>query len=260
MMRKRGLDSDRLLELAIKKGLAGGLDVGTEAGDTSNRVWVHRKFPRVKLAAGLYPAEAEYEDLSSRLDFLVEDIESYPVNAIGEIGIDYHWNYGTPEKQRDLMIRQIEIANRYGLPIIVHNREADTQVAEILQQHPPLAGGIMHCFSSGPEAARTFVDAGMHISFAGNITYKNSHPIRSAARTVPLDRVLLETDSPYLSPQRVRRYPNHPGHIGYVYNEIAKLHGVSMEELVETIGNNFSTLFPSKSSSGQALRDEGAVS
>lgn len=244
IMGKKDLDTRKLLEKAVTAGLVGGLDIGTEAGDTAGRATMIDGFPQFGLAAGLYPSEAEHERLQDRLDLLLRDLQQFPVVAIGEIGIDLHWNYTTPKRQRDLMIQQIEVANRYGLPIIVHNRDADEEIAEVLKEHPPAAGGIMHCFSSGPEAAKTFLDAGMHISFAGNITYKKSDELRAAARAVPIDRLLTETDSPYLSPQAVRGKPNHPGHVGYVYETIASLRSIDPEKLVEAVRENFYRLFP----------------
>lgn len=245
MMLKKGIAPRNSLKKALELGLRGGLDIGTEAGDTAGRAALIDDLPQFGLAAGLYPSEAEHEKLQDRLDLLVRDIENLPVVAVGEIGIDLHWNYATMERQRELMIQQVEIANRYGLPTIVHNRDADKEVAEVLKEHPPLAGGIMHCFSSGPEAAKIFLNSGMYISFAGNITYKKSDEIRAAAaRTVPIDRLLTETDSPYLSPQAVRGKPNHPGHVGYVYEEVASLRGMDLEELVEAVQKNFFRLFP----------------
>jgi TatD DNase family protein len=244
MMLQKGLDPIILLGKACKLGLRGGLDIGTEAGDTQGRAKIIDGLSCFGLAAGLYPSEAEHERLGERLDLLVKDIEGFPVIAIGEIGIDLHWNYATPKRQRDLMIPQIEIANRYGLPVIVHNREADSEVVEVLRSHPPAAGGIMHCYSSDSERVWDFLDAGMYISFAGNLTYGKGGDIREAVRVVPTERILIETDSPYLSPQAVRGSRNHPGHIGYVYEEVALLRGCGLEELTAAVRKNFFTLFP----------------
>ncbi len=244
MMRKKDLEPDTLLTRALELGMIGGIDIGIEAGDTCNRTWVSEKFPDIKIAAGLYPSEAEHENLADRLAILRHDVESFPISAIGEIGIDLYWNYGTVERQRELMRRQIELANMHRLPIIIHNREADREVVEVLRSTPPEAGGIMHCFSSDAAAAREFLDAGLYISFAGNLTYKKSEELRNAARDVPLDRLLAETDSPFLSPQKVRGKTNHPGHVGFVYYQLAELHNIEVEELIRIVAENFTRLFP----------------
>lgn len=243
MMRKKGLNPDAVLARALKSGMSGGIDIGIQAGDTGDRVWVQEKYPAIKLAAGLYPAEAEHEDIEARLSILSNDLRRYPVAAIGEIGVDLYWNYGTVEHQQNLMRLQIELANRHSLPVIIHNRNADQAVAEVLRATPPLAGGIMHCFSSDAAAARVFLDAGLYISFAGNLTYKKSESLCNAAQSVPLDRILAETDSPFLSPQEVRGKPNHPGHVGFVYSRLAELHALEIDRLIQIISENFTRLF-----------------
>jgi len=251
VMREKGLDPVSVFESIFSKGFTAGIDIGTRAGDTAERAWIHERYGSISLAAGLFPAEAEQPDTEKRLDLLIADLNNHPVRAVGEIGLDLHWNYATPEKQQDLFIKQIEIANQFGLPIIVHNRAADRLIEETVRAHPPKSGGIMHCFSSDYAYAERFIQCGFYISFAGNITYKGSEGIREAARKIPLDRLLVETDSPYLSPQKVRGRPNHPGHIGYIYREIASIRGVDLEEVVYTVSKNFSSLlkigvFPDK--------------
>jgi len=243
MMAEKGLDPRELLSKCIDAGLAGGIDIGTRAGDTAERLWLHREFPQILLAAGLYPAVCEQEDMQAAMDELERDIQSHPVAAVGEIGIDYHWNYGTPERQRQLIELQIDLANRYDLPIIIHNRRADRAVLETLQHKAPQNSGIMHCFSSGAEEAKKFLDLGVYISFAGNLTYRRSHELREAARIVPLDRMLVETDSPYLSPQRWRGKINHPGHIGSTYRQLSDIRNLKLQALVDQVGKNFSDLF-----------------
>ncbi len=242
VMRQKGLDPVSLLETCFSNGFTAGIDIGTRAGDTAERAWIHERYDSISLAAGLFPAEAEEPDTAKRLDLLIADLNNHPVKAVGEIGLDFHWNYATPEKQQDLFIKQIEIANQFGLPVIVHNREADQLIEETVRAHPPKAGGIMHCFSSGYAYAERFIQSGFYISFAGNITYKGSEDIREAAGRIPLDRILIETDSPYLSPQKVRGRPNHPGHIGLVYREIAAIRGIDLEEVVAAVFKNFSSL------------------
>lgn len=217
--------------------------MGTRAGDTKERAWIHERFPQILIASGLYPSEAENPRMIDRLDLLTVDLNTFPVAALGEIGLDYHWNYATPKLQKDLFSNQIQIANHYDLPIIIHNRKADQSVSEILKANRPEFGGIMHCFSSDYSFAKMSIDDGFYISFAGNISYKGSQAIRDTAQRIPLDRLLVETDSPYLSPQKVRGQTNHPGHIGYIYQEIAALRGIDLERLITAVRDNFYSLF-----------------
>lgn len=243
VMHKKGLDADTLLSRALAAGMSGGIDIGIESGDTAGRLWLHEKYPEIKLAAGLYPSEAERANLDDSLRMLTEDLKKFPIAAVGEIGVDRYWNYGTVDRQQQLVQRQIELANRHQLPVIIHNREADREVSEVLRTTPPKGGGIMHCFSSDSAAARDFLEAGLYISFAGNLTYKKSEELRKAAHTVPLDRLLAETDSPFLSPQKVRGRLNHPGHVGFVYYQLAEIHNIEVEQLIKAIAQNFSRLF-----------------
>lgn len=243
MMEKKGMNVRPLISQALQTGLAGGIDIGIEAGDTARRHWIRQEFPQIKLATGLYPAEAEYEEIADRIALLCEDIERFSPAAVGEMGVDRYWNYATVERQQELMRQQIEVANRYRLPIIIHNRDADAEVLEVLKDTPPRAGGVLHCFSSNAEGARSFVDAGLYISFAGNLTYKKSEALREAAAAVPLDRLLAETDSPFLSPQKLRGKLNHPGQVGFVYRSLAELHGQELTRLIQLISENFRRLF-----------------
>lgn len=244
MMRTKGLDPKKILLECRAAGLAAGIDIGVHAGDTADRAWVAGEFPEIKLAAGLAPSEAENEVPEARVELLERDLQSFRVEVLGEIGVDGYWNYGTPERQKELFALQIELANRYKLPVIIHSRSGDEQLLEVLEEHRPLWGGIMHCFSSGYETAKRCVDFGLLISFAGNIGYKNSDNLRAAAVQLPGETLLVETDSPFLSPEPFRGKPNHPGKVAYVYRMLAELRGVEVEVLVETIGSNFKRLFP----------------
>ncbi len=248
MMKKRELDPEGLIADAVEAGLAGGIDIGVEAGDTAGRVWIRDRFPGFLLASGLAPAEAERENIEDRLELLVNDLKEHPIEAIGEIGVDGYWNYGTPDTQRELFAAQIEIANRWGLPVIIHSRASDELLLEVLDAHRPEHGGIMHCYSSGYDTAVRCIDHGLLISFAGNITFKKSDELREVARSIPEEAILAETDSPFLSPEPLRGKPNHPGRVGFVYSSIAECRGLETADSVETIGENYRRLFGNTSS------------
>jgi TatD DNase family protein len=240
IMADKGMDAGRLLKEAAEAGLRGGLDVGILPEDTERRLALTAPFPWIRLSAGIYPGGSEglLPDLEKRLC-------TGMFSAVGETGIDLHWNYAPAEKQAELFIRQIELANAFRLPVVIHSRKADREVLSALRQCRPEYGGILHCFSSGYETAKSCIDLGLYISFAGNITYKHTDEVREAAVKIPADRLLLETDAPYLSPQPVRSKKNQPGFIEHTYSFTAGLRDTDQEELQRQVAKNFFTLFPS---------------
>jgi TatD DNase family protein len=160
------------------------------------------------------------------------------VVAVGECGLDYHHHYGTKEEQRSLFADQIEVADDIGLPVVVHSRDADGDLLEMLERRIPRCGAIIHCFSSGPEIAERLLDLGCTLSFAGNITYKKAEEVRETARMVPSDRYVLETDSPYLPPEGKRGKTNEPANVVIIGAYIADIRGMSVEAVAyETMEN-----------------------
>ena len=242
-MREKGLDPVESLSGCFQNGFAAALDVAVDAEDFEERRMLLAPFERVLLTAGISPFHAGSPELTDRLRLLERQISSPRVIAVGEIGLDRHWDYGTPEEQRDLFVAQVEIAIGAGLPIVVHNREADRELLSLIEGHRPPKGGIMHCYSSDYPTAVRFVDLGFLISFAGNVTYKHSEAIQEAARRLPAASLLVETDSPYLAPVPERGRPCHPALVAHTYAFVAGLRGVAVDELVALVGSNFSRLF-----------------
>jgi TatD DNase family protein len=246
VMSRKGMDPRALLQEAFDKGLEAAVDIGTAAGDLAEREALLEGFDRIYFAAGLYPSLAGEGDLPLLMEALGRDVSSAgkKIVAIGECGIDLHWDYAPADRQQDLFEMQIAFANSLGLPVVVHNREADREILEVLRRCRPEAGGVMHCYSSGADVLPGFLDAGMFISFAGNLTFKNAELIRRAARQVPLDRVVFETDSPYLAPMPHRGKANHPALVEHSYRFFAQLRGLEMEELQDQVRRNVEALFP----------------
>jgi TatD DNase family protein len=237
-MMKKGTDIHELYHRLGESSFAGGIDIGVDPDDVKERYELLHGFPDIYLSAGLYPGYAGENNQSSLLKQLERNVESFPVVALGEIGVDCHHDFAPPEEQQAFFADCIRVANDADLPIIVHNRDADSYVYETLKTHPPKRGGIIHCFSSQREWAVRFVEAGLYISFAGNITYKNAEPLRDAALAVPKDRLLVETDSPYLSPHPHRGKPNNPGRILHTYQFLADLLSMEPQELVDQVREN----------------------
>jgi TatD DNase family protein len=163
------------------------------------------------------------------------------VVAVGEIGLDYHYDM-PPDRQRDLFARQLGWAVERDLPVVVHSREAEDDVLAGLREHRG-ARGVIHCFTEGPAMAEAAVELGFYVSFAGIITFKSAQDLRDIAARVPLERTLVETDSPYLAPVPHRGKRNEPAFVVEVAKTIAELHGVSLEEVERVTSENVRGLF-----------------
>jgi TatD DNase family protein len=235
---------------ALGRGeLATCIDVGTGLGDLPDRVALLEHCGVRHCSLGLYPSYSAENDFTSLLTQLEQDIhtlETHPnihLVAIGEIGIDLHWNYAPAERQAELMIAQIRLANRLDLPVIIHNRLADQAIAQALHQCPPNRGGVMHCFSANADFAVSMHEIGMAISFAGNITYKASVDIQESAKRLPRQAILCETDSPYLSPMPHRGKTNHPSQVRLVYEHLALIRGENLADLAAQVTENAKRVF-----------------
>jgi TatD DNase family protein len=168
------------------------------------------------------------------------------VLALGEIGLDYHYDHSPRDTQREVFIRQMEIARQAGKPIVIHTREAWADTAALLEEHWRSSGlgGIMHCFSGDAEQARQSLDLGFHISFAGVLTFAKAEELRQTAAVVPMDRLLVETDAPYLTPapfRKVRR--NEPRYVIETARKLAEIQGIPFEEVAAATTRNFRQLF-----------------
>ncbi|TFG59609.1 MAG: TatD family deoxyribonuclease [Spirochaetales bacterium] len=238
-MEDRQLAVDKIISEAENEGFSALLDVSIDNRDILKRTDFASRHSCVHTALGLAPSAAASDDWILELEKLDGYISQVMPCALGEIGLDYHWNYGSPEKQKHLFASQIRLANDRALPVIIHNRKADSDVLSILKEIPPLYGGIMHCFSADKDTAVRFLELGMKLSFAGNTTYRQSGALREAAAFLPLHSILVETDSPFLPPEGFRGKPNSPLNVAYVYTVIAELRGISIENLVEAVKINY---------------------
>ena len=215
-----------------------GLECGTEPGDAEERIKLIGKRLDVMMSMGAGPWMLEKEEnIETIIENLKKDIDRFGADAIGECGFDKHWNYGTIEKQRELFIREIMLSKELNLALIVHSRDADEELLSLSSYFDDRT--IMHSFSSGPETTKKILDSGAYISFSGNITYKANEHIRESAKYCPVEKILFETDSPYLSPVPMRGKPNTPMNTEYTLAFIAELKGVDKEELKERVKENF---------------------
>jgi TatD DNase family protein len=169
----------------------------------------------------------------------IEDGTRLPrVIAIGEIGLDYYRKFGDRDSQVELFIRQLELAEKLSLPVIIHNRDAGADVLEILRERLPRRGGILHCYSEDPEYARKALDLNLLISFAGNVTYRNARNLQDTAKKIPVDRMLIESEAPFMVPAIHRGKRNKPSYINETAAFIAEVREIPVEELTETLYAN----------------------
>ncbi|RQV98484.1 MAG: TatD family deoxyribonuclease [Calditrichaeota bacterium] len=242
-MKKKGIDVVELLRDVFSNGIEYIMDASVDEKNFSERLKFKQQFPGVFLSAGIHPNEVK--TIQEQIERITEQIETGMVSAIGETGLDFHWDTVPTEKQKEMFRAHIELSKSFKLPLIIHNRLADKEILEILQSEDA-TNGVIHCFSSNYHFARKFVDQGFYISFAGNVTYKKADEIREAARQVPLDRILVETDAPYLAPQKTRGKLNHPGYIGYTIDCIADIFNMGADETAQLTSDNFLRLFAPK--------------
>jgi TatD DNase family protein len=243
-------DADRA-EVIARAGAAGVtaiLNVGTgdpQSGAFERALEVAERYEGVYAAAGVHPHDARLFDerVAERLEQLLRS--SKRVLAWGEIGLDYHYDHSPREVQRAVFTEQLRRARAARLPIIIHSRAADDDTAMILRAEwaGAEAGGIMHCFGGGPVLANAALELGLHISFAGNVTFKNAEPLREIARRIPLDRLLVETDCPFLTPVPFRGRRNEPARVVETARVLAGLHGLDTAEFGRITSANFARLF-----------------
>lgn len=197
---------------------------------------------QVFASVGVHPNEREGQDPSTE-DLVVLAADPRVV-AIGETGLDYYRSEGDLGWQHERFRRHIRAARKSGLPLIVHTREASADTIAILREEgAEQAGGVMHCFSETWDVARAALDLGFYISFSGIVTFKSAEALREVAKRVPADRLLIETDSPYLAPVPHRGKTNEPAYVRFVAQHLAELRGERLEALAEQTTNNFFTLF-----------------
>jgi len=237
-------ETDAVLARAREAGLVGIVNVGAGRGldGLAAAVALAARHPDVWAAVGVHPHDARLLDAAA-LD-LVRDLARRPrVVAIGEIGLDYYRKFGDRDSQVELFIRQLELAEKLSLPVIIHNRDAGSDVLEILRERLPKRGGILHCYSEDYEYAKKALDLNLWISFAGNVTYRNARNLQDTAKKIPVERMLIESEAPFMVPAIHRGKRNKPSYINETAAFIAQLRELPMEDLTEVLYANSLTVF-----------------
>ena len=240
-----GDDRDAVIERAIAAGVEHMLAFGTGDGppDLEAGLRLADKDAAFYATVGVYPhhaSKATADDFKRLADLLAHP----KVLAIGEIGLDYHYDFSPREVQKSAFIQQMEIAAQALKPIVIHTREAWDDTLAMIEQHwtPHGIGGIMHCFSGGPEEARRAIELGFYLSFGGILTFPKALAVQDAAKLAPRDRILIETDAPYLAPVPKRGKRNEPALIVHTARKLAELRGESYEEVCDATSENFRRL------------------
>ena len=221
----------------IAVGGAGDISSNTEA------IALARPFPDIYATVGMHPHDAKDvgEDELQKL----KELTSHPkVIAVGETGLDYYYDHSPREVQRRVFAEFIHLARETGLPIVVHERDAANDAAQLLRgEGEGKIRGVIHCFTGNYEAACAYLDLGFYISFTGIITFKNADPLREVVRKLPLEKMFVETDSPYLTPMPYRGRRNEPAYVRYVAETGARIKGLSLEEVARVTTQNVQELF-----------------
>jgi TatD DNase family protein len=238
-------DLDAVLERAAEAGVTTVIAVGAIGPIEADRraVEIGEAHERVFAAVGVHPHDAKSCD-AARIAQLTELARSKRVVAIGESGLDFHYMHSPRAAQEISFRRHLELAAKLDLPIVIHCRDAEPRVAEIVREDGmPARGGVIHCFTGDVAAAHEFVEMGFYISFSGIATFKNAGALRAAVSAVPDDRILVETDAPYLAPEPYRGKRNEPAYVVRTSEVLARARGIDPDRLADQISANASRLF-----------------
>lgn len=234
-------DLHETIERIFSSGVSAVINCSCTVKSSEKSLELAGRYPgRFFAAVGIHPLDIEDEGLEALKETqrLCDDPACV---AIGEIGLDYHYSVETKELQLKAFEEQLLLANKKGLPVIVHDREAHADCAELMMKHRPR--GVMHCFSGSVESAREYVKAGLYIGIGGSVTFKNAVKPKEVAAAIPLDRLLLETDCPYMAPVPHRGERNDSALISFVAEEIARLRGMEPQQVIDAAEENARRLF-----------------
>lgn len=236
-------DLDAVIERARRAGVRAALCI-LSAGDGKESAAAGRVrslWPEVSFSVGVHPHQAG--QFANRLEDVTAtvrgEVRSQQARAVGEIGLDYHYDFAPRDVQRHVFAAQVALSRELGLPIVIHTREATDDTFGVLREAGPGVRGVFHCFTGDVAMARAALELGFFISLAGIVTFPRATGLREVARLVPADRLLVETDAPYLAPAPHRGKRNEPGFVARIVEAVAEIRGVSATELAHAVADNF---------------------
>ena len=237
-------DMDLVIQNAREKGVGMILNVATNKDEYAQMVGLLEKYPFIYGAFGIHPDSIEPNNMI-KIDELLDLLHHLKIIGVGETGLDYHYETIDRKYQQESLMIHIEAARQTGLPLIIHTRDADDDMAAILQEamiyHPFKA--MLHCFSSSEKLAKKALDLGCYLSISGMVTFKKADDLRQIIKKIPLNRLLVETDAPFLAPVPYRGQRNEPAYIVETFKMLSELKDVPQEKLEEALESNFYTLF-----------------
>lgn len=235
-------DRDSLIKSLHDDGIKAVINIGSDMATSKASVELANKYENIYAVVGVHPHEVK--DMNANT---ISELEALAANkkvvAIGEIGLDYYYDNSPRDIQRERFEEQILLAKKLDLPIVIHSRDAAKDTLDIVKKHADGLRGEMHCFSYSVEMMREYLKLGFYIALGGPVTYKNAVVPKEVAKEVPLDRLLIETDCPYLTPEPFRGKRNEPKYARFVAEKIAEIKGISYEELAEATNKNVEDLF-----------------
>ena len=237
-------DLDNVISRARQAGVEKMIVIGWDEASSKLAIKIAEQYDFIYAIIGFHPENVF--DIDDKILYDTLNLHKHPkVVGIGEIGLDYHWTKDPDKReiQKEYFIKQIKFANEVGLPISIHSREAFADTVEILKQYPPLHSGVMHCYSGSVENIQDIINLNLYIGLDGPVTFTNAKTPKEVAAEVPLERLVVETDCPYLSPHPLRGTVNEPANICLVIDAIADLRQMSKKHLLEVVYDNSCRLF-----------------
>lgn len=237
-------DRDLVIQRLKDNGIDIAVNVGADLQTSINSVELSKKYDHIYATVGIHPHSADEADKET-IEKIKELAQNEKVVAIGEIGLDFYYDNSPRESQRECFKELLEVAKELDLPVVIHSRDASQETFETIQQaQDGTLRGVMHCYSGSVEMAEEYINKlGFYISIGGPVTFKNARIVKEVAESVPLDKLLIETDCPYLTPEPYRGKRNEPMYVKYTAAEIAKLRGITVEELAQATSKNARELF-----------------
>lgn len=241
--RRFNSDRDSIIRNMEKDGLKSIVNIGVDLQTSIDSVGLAEEHDNIYATVGVHPHNVRNMD-DSTLEVLKAFAKRDKVVAIGETGLDFYRDNSPRDAQRKWFRKQLQLAKEVDLPVVIHSRDASEEVYNIIEsEQDGTLRGVMHCFSESPEMAQKYLDLGFYISLSGTVTFNNARVPKEVAKMVPIDRLMIETDSPYLTPEPNRGKRNEPAYVRYVAGEVADLRGISYQELVKETTKNTERLF-----------------
>lgn len=244
-------DREEIIKQTYQDGITKFICAGYDIESSKKSIEISNKYDFIYSICGISPNDVpdeqeEIDEYIKEIEKIIKNNDNKKIVAIGEIGLDYHWNIENKEIQKEIFIKQIELANKYNLPIVIHTREAVDDTLKILREHPVKNKGVFHCCPLNRELVRQGLELGFYISFAGPITFKNSKNAEEVISMVPIERILIETDSPYLAPEPKRGTRNDSRNVKLVAQKIADFKNIGIEEVARITYKNANDIFKIK--------------